>query len=334
MLPVYFPFTSVSRQLMDASSEFFKKLAVYQISDAAIPDRMKTWRDDKGLDIRLPLQHRETEVNSILRDFRTWAQHHQGGDISFFKTRQGDIPFFDDSSVAQIRKEIKAGGEAESTIKKAESQDLYPGVFLQMAQDLDEKNRELAGDLESQAVKAHELITALKGDPAVTVPDDLETGISAGDQEAYMIPERMAAWAHIMLRDDLQPLLLMTSNPMVLEDLVERAIRDPQKVQKVLTVKPPLGDAGQISQCRDALAVYIRDLQVSAWDSENERPSLAWDCESEASGPCLSLYVIHGITPRTLLRHHVMQGGREVPNGEKDGDTGMNTVLGVLKLEK
>jgi len=334
MLPVYFPFTSVSRRLMEASSGFFKKMAVYQISATSIPERMKAWQDDKRLDIRLPLQHREKEVSAILRDLRTWAQLHQGGDMSFFKTSQGDIPFFNDSSVAQIRKEIKAGGETRTTIGKTEPPDLHPGVFLQMAQDLDEKNREIAGGLKSQEARAHELMKALKGDDLVAVPDGLGSGITAGDQEAYMIPERTAAWARIMLSDDLLPLLLVTSNPMVLDDLVERAIPGAQEIHSALSVKAPKGDAGQVSQCQDALAAFIEDLQVSARAGDNERPSLNWECKTAASGASLSLYVIPGVTPRTLLGRYLAPGSRNVPGGEEEDGIIVNSVVGVLKPEK
>lgn len=334
MLPVYFPYTSVSRRLMEASSGFFKKMAVYQISATSIPERMKAWQDEKRLDIRLPLRHREKEVTAILREFRTWADHYQGGDMSFFKTSQGDIPFFDDSSVAQIRKEIKAGGEARTTIGKTESPDLRPGVFLQMAQDLDEKNREIAGDLKSQEARAHELMMALKGDEAVAMPDGLGSGITAGDQEAYMISERTAAWARIMLSDDLVPLLLVTSNTMVLDDLVERAIPGSQEIQPVLNVKTPKGDAGQVSQCQDALTAFIENLHVSAWDDENGWPSFNWDCNTAASGASLSLYVIPGVTPRTLLRSYLAPGGKGVFGGGENVEINVNSVVGVLKPEK
>ena len=79
---------------------------------------MKAWQDEQRLDIRLPLRHHEKEITSILREYRSWAQHHQGGDISFFKTQGRHIPFFEESSVAQIRKEIKDKGKAETAAGK------------------------------------------------------------------------------------------------------------------------------------------------------------------------------------------------------------------------
>ena len=331
MLPVYFPFTSVSTGLMDASSRFFKKMAVYQMSAASIPERMKKWQADERLDIRLPWQHREKEILTMLKEFRTWARLHQGGDISFFKTLKGDIPFFDDSSVAQIRKQIKTGGEAKTASGKTDSSDLYPGVFLQMAQDLDEKNREIAGDLASQAAKEHALIKALKGDETIGMLDDSVTGTTPGDQEAYMIPERIAAWARILLADDRLTPLLVTSHPMVLDELVERALPGSHDIHSMPIVMAPKGDPGQISQCQDALAGFIEDISRLAWSGENGQPSLNWGCESAASGAGLSLYVIPGITPRSLLGRCLGAVDQTLCIEKEDENSYANTVVGILK---
>ncbi len=332
MQPVYFPFTSVSRGLMDASSGFFNKMAVYQVLSASIPQRMKAWQGDKRLDIRLPLQHHEKEITSILREYKTWAQHHQGGDISFFKTQGGQIPFFDDSSVAQIRKQIKSRGAASTPARKTDSPGLYPGIFLQMAQDLDEEYREIKEDLESQAVQEQALMKALKGDELFEMPGDLRSGITPGDQEGYMISERMAAWARIMLADDLVPPLLMTSHPMALDDLVERTTRGLQDIQFIQTLEAPVGDAGDVSLCKETLAAFLKDISVLAWDEEKERPYCTWDCESTASGVRLSLYVIPGVTPRALLASCVASGGSDAPGGNEDGGAIRNTVVGVLEF--
>ena len=66
---------------------------------------------------------------------------------------------------------------------------------------------------------------ALKGDELFEMPGDSGSGMTSEDQEVYMMPERMAAWAHIMLADDLPLPMLITSHPTVLEDLVEQTIQ-------------------------------------------------------------------------------------------------------------
>ena len=277
MLPVYFPFTGVDRCWLDAASGFFKKIAVYQVLAAAIPERMKTWQDEQRLDIRLPLGHHEKEIISILREYRSWAQHHQGGDISFFKTQVRHIPFFETSSVAQIRKEIKDKGKAETKAGKPNPPDLYPGVFLQMAQDLDEKNREIAGGLKSQTAREHELMKALKGDELFKMPGDSGPGMTSEDQDVYMMPERMAAWAHIMLVDDLPLPMVITSHPAALEDLVEQTLQESQALQFLQTLRAPAGDAECVSRSQDDLAVFLEKVSVLAWNGDKERPHFTWE---------------------------------------------------------
>jgi len=328
MLPVYFPFTGVSRRWMGVLNEFFKKVAVYQVSAATIPERMKAWQDEGRLDIRLPLGRHEKEIISILREYRTWAQHHQGGDISFFKTQGSHIPFFEDSSVAQIRKEIKAKGEAIITTGETKSPDLYPGVFLQMAQELDEKNREIAGGLKSQAVREHELMKALRGDEFSEMPGERGSGLTSEDQEAYMIPERMAAWARIMLADDLPSPMLITSHPAAMEDLVERTTHGSQAIQFLQTIGAPVSDAGSVSRRQDALVAFLEDISVLAWDGDKEWPRFTGECKPAESGASLSLHVIPGMTPHELVARYVTSERQDAQQGE---NTINNTVVGVLE---
>ena len=329
MLPVYFPFMGVDRCWLDASSGFFKKIAVYQVLAATIPDRMKAWQDEQRLDIRLPLEHHEKEITSILREYRSWAQHHQGGDISFFKTQGRHIPFFEASSVAQIRKEIK--GKAVTATGKPKPPDLYPGVFLQMAQDLDEKNREIAGGLKSQTAREHELMKALKGDELFKMPGDSGPGRTSRDQDVYMMPERMAAWAHIMLADDLPSPMLITSHPIVLEDLVEQTIQGSQALQFLQTLRAPTGDAGCVSRFQDDLAAFLEKVSALAWDGDKERPQFTYNCEPLGSGTSLSLYVIPGMTPHELFARTIKSDKSDIFVKKQDGNAVNNTLVGVLE---
>lgn len=330
MQPLFFPFTNVDHSVMDAANKFFEKMTVYQVLAAAIPERMKAWQDNQQMDIRLPLKHHEKAIASLLREYRAWANLHQGGDLSFFKTQGGQIPFFDDSSVAHIRKEIKAGGEERSTTGVKNTPDLYPGVFLQMAQDLDEQNREIAGDMESQAVQERELMKNLKGDALDEMPSGLGAGMPSGDQEAHMIPERMTAWARIALADDLALPMLITSQPAVIDDLAERVLEGSTEMLFLRTLTSPAGNPGDVSRCREALAAFLGDMCTRAWDGEKEGRYFDWDCKSTAAGARLSLYVIPGMTPRALLEGYAASDGLDAPAGKVDGSDACNTVVGVL----
>ena len=330
MQPLFFPFTSVDPCLMDAASGFFEKMTVYQVSPAAIPARMKAWQDNQQLDIRLPLKHHAKAVASLLREYRAWAQQHQGGDLSFFKTQGGHIPFFDDSSVAQIRKEIKAGGEETSATRVKNTPDLYPGVFLQMAQDLDEQSREIVGDLEFQAAQERELMKNLKGDAVDEMSSGLGDGMPFGDEEAYMIPERMTAWARIALADDLAPSMLITSQPAVIDDLAERILEGAKEMLFLRTLTSPAGNPGRVSQCREALSAFLGDMCTQAWDGGKEQLHFDRDWKLTATSARLSLYVIPGMTPRALFEGVVGSDDPDAPAGKAGGSDARNTVVGVL----
>lgn len=331
MLPVYFPFTGVDHSWLEASSAFFKKVAVYQVLEAAIPERMKVWQGEQRLDIRMPLRPFQKEITSILREYRHWAQHHQGGNISFFKTQGRHIPFFEESSVAQIRKEIKDKGKAKTTAGKTMPPDLYPGIFLQMAQDLDEQNREIAGGLKSQTEREHELMMALKGEELFEMSGDSGSGMTYEDQEVYMMPARMAAWGRMMIADDVLLPMLITSHPMILEDLAEQAIQGLPALQFLQTLRAPAGDAGCVSRAQDDLAAFLHMVSVLAWDGHTEWPHFTCDGEPAGSGASLSLYVIPGMTPQELFARYINADRLDAVGTKQDGKTINNTLVGVLE---
>jgi len=330
MLPIYFPFTGVGQHLMNIFCVFFKNVAVYQVSEATIPARMKTWRDEQRIDIRLPFQHNEKEIANILREYQTWAQYHRGGDISFFRAYRDTIPFFSDSSVAQIHKEIRAKVAEDSVAGKEEPTDLHAGVFLHMAQDLDEKNREISGGMQSQEMREQEMMQALKGDERMETLDIPAPG-GASDDPGYMIPERMAAWAHIMLADNLPASVLITSHRRVLDDLVERMPGGSQAVIFLQSIPAPTGAADQVVRFQDALAEHLEALSALPWDGEKGLPR--FDCSYASENPAtnLSLYCIPGVIPREIFSCYV-----KLPAEDNRWDTGdknkkNNILLGILE---
>jgi hypothetical protein len=146
-----------------------------------------------------------------------------------------------------------------------------------------------------------------------------------------MVPERMAAWARIMLADDLPSPVLITSHPMTLDDLAERAALDSQAVQFIQTIRAPMGDAGHVAQCQEALAAFLEDIGVLAWDGEKGRPRFTPDGEWAESNSRLSLHVIPGLTPHALLARYVKSGDPDAFDGKKNGIGMNNTVVGVLE---
>ncbi|MBU4289417.1 MAG: hypothetical protein KKI12_14750, partial [Proteobacteria bacterium] len=98
MKPIYFPFTYISEPVLEALSAFFKQIVVYQPSSLNVPESMQKLADSGLLEIRIPVKGDENKIDNILKDYKSWANIHQGSEMAFFKMNPDKIPFFDDSS--------------------------------------------------------------------------------------------------------------------------------------------------------------------------------------------------------------------------------------------
>ena len=50
------------------------------------------------LDIRIPVKYDGDKLDAIVKQYRSWANLHQGSEIAFLKSRTDKIPFFDENS--------------------------------------------------------------------------------------------------------------------------------------------------------------------------------------------------------------------------------------------
>ena len=142
MKPIYFPFTFIPNQVIEALTVCFKQTVLYQISKKHVTEKMLGSIKRDGIDIRIPVQGEEEKLDLILRDFRTWADHHQGGELSIFKTRAHTTPFFEESSSAQIMAEIKNRSAEHLRQNKTEAA-MHARIFLLLAQEYDQQNHKL-----------------------------------------------------------------------------------------------------------------------------------------------------------------------------------------------
>ena len=145
-----------------------------------------------------------------------------------------------------------------------------------------------------------------------------------------MIPERMAAWARIMLADDLPSPMLITSHPAVLDDLVERTTHGSQAIQFLQTIGAPVSDAGSVSRRQHALAAFLEDISVLAWDGDKEWPRFTGEYKPTESGASLSLHVIPGMTPYELFANYIKSDKSDAFGMKQEGNTLNNTLVGVL----
>jgi hypothetical protein len=222
MTPIYFPFTYISKPVLDRLTDCFGKIAVYQCSRFGIPKPMTAWEKSGRIDIRIPVEGDEETLENLFGDFKAWADLHQGGELSLLKTQAGKIPFFDEHASSQIALNIKRRDSKTSSRQKSR-QLLHARLFLLMAQAHDLQNDLLRQDFKSLESMEKHMMRELTGD-TVSAASDSETSQPALDQtDPHMLEARVDAWTRILLHDHRQAGLYITSSRAVVEYLLDNA---------------------------------------------------------------------------------------------------------------
>ncbi len=222
MKPIYFPFTYISESVLEALSAFFKQIIVYQPSSLNIPESMQKQADSNLLEIRIPVKGDENKIDNIVKDYKSWANIHQGSEMAFFKTKPDMIPFFGEFSTSQIKADIKKKERKQQNEKKQDSL-LNARIFLHIAQEFDLQNWEINKELLLLEEKASDLIDNLKGEDELSFKgNDREKALKIDYQSEYMTPDRIIAWTHLLQYDQDMSNLFITNSRSVVEHLVEK----------------------------------------------------------------------------------------------------------------
>jgi hypothetical protein len=329
MKPIYFPFTFISKPIVEALSACFKQTAVYQISSQKVPENMQEWRKSGTLDIRIPVEGDEKKLDKILADYKAWINLHQGSEIAFLKTQADKIPIFDETSSSQIRDDIKK--KIRENQSQEQPDDLFNArLFLQIAQEFDLQNIELKQDLLLFETKEQDLMKNLKGEN-----EDLHLKIAgnrtleADDPGHYMTKERIMSWTRLMQHDQQVSGLFVTSSRAMLEYLIDIA----PEVEKLI--------------CFDAIPVFenrveeMERWQVGLMESlemlaTNQLPSstdgifnapAAEGCERKVA---LTLYIVPGETPHDFFVRCV-EGDLFCAKDENQKTGIKNTLIGLFE---
>ena len=289
MIPVYFPYTYISRPVMTALQNCFGRTVVYLPSEHMIPESMAQWSDGGLLDLRVPVKSEEDRLAAVLKSFRQWAALHdnrQGIDFAYLKAHSHDLPFFDEKATSHIRSEIKGRLQGEQANRSSSDELtvnlLRSRIFLSIAQELDLQSDLLNAALKRSDAMERDIIQNLKGEVESSGEDFfLKRAVKPGEQENYMLRERLQAWTQLMQADDDQfgheaSGLLITSNRAVLEQIVEH-VPAAEKIFEWEAI--PVGQKmeGAMVHWRDTLMAQIEFLSRNEWKSPADRP-----CDSPA----------------------------------------------------
>lgn len=297
MIPIYFPFTYISAPVIKAMKSCFRQVIVYQPRSQGIPPHMRDAAEKGEMDIRTPVLTGEDRLDVLIREFKTWAQVHQGSELAFLKTHT-DLPFFDDTSALRIRDNIKkqASGKADPD----PSDPVFSArIFLTLAQEYDAQQWEIDRGLETFKIMEQKLLKELR-DEDEEMPGGIGgiRALTREDSGTQMTAERLSSWARLALNDPGISPVFATTSPAALDLLLDRF---PRAVKAFEIGNIPADDMGLVDGEK-----WIKDLE--AWLQkmlEGETPEDPPSCPAESAhgGVTLTGYLIPIKSTEDFLNH-------------------------------
>ena len=312
MKPIYFPFTYISEHTAEAVYLFFKRFSVYLPSEQNIPESMKNLEINKIINLLIPFKSDASRIDSALKEFKTWGDFHNTEKTIFLKTMTDQIPFFNDTSISQIREDIKKN--MENNNEKKDTSLFAARVFLHFAQELDMQHLEINRNLNSCAQKEKSIFKDLK---AIDEEDNISTNRSPvyEDQGIYMTEERILAWGQLFMHTPEDSALFITSSKSVLENLIEKE----DQITKILS-------SGLIpDNMYDEFNGCLKKTAESIWEPQKNifEKQFGTAKQEISSRSFLTLYIIPNKVPAELFTDSV-----------KIKDTRFkNTLIGFIQDE-
>ena len=258
MTPIFFPFTYMPEPTAAALSAVFRRVGLYRPSETPLPETVQRHADAGFLEIRTPVGGDEDGLRRAAADYRAWAERHSGSPLAFFKSQQGQIPFFEESSLSRIRSDIKRGA-GERTDDASADPVFGARLFLSVAQDFDreqwEVNRGFADlrDLEASLLKSiHGEQEA--GGPSATAPVE--------DLGRHMTDRRLWAWSCLWAGDPAADALLVTDSREIFDVCLEPLFDSPALER--FDIDWPVETAAR--KRRDDLLQFLEDLSAGKTD--------------------------------------------------------------------
>ena len=266
---------------------------------------MQQWGKSGILDIRIPVKYDGDKLDAIVKQYRSWANLHQGSEIAFFKARAHKIPFFDENSTRQITADIKSKGGRQNRSQEKPDPLLNAGLFLHLAQEYDMKNLTLNQDFQAIEAIEQDFMKDLKGESQdLDEKAALEKRLEAHDPGYYMTKERIHAWTRLMQRDQEGSGFYVTTSKSVFETLIDSAPE--AELVDVLDAIPVLDNAVEaLETWRDELMKHLEMLATVIWIAKTDPVITAPEipgCETTVS---LTLYIVPGKTPHEFFNRYV-----------------------------
>lgn len=314
MESVYFPYTYVSDKLMAALASCFTKASVYQPLAGKLPGNMAHWAERDRLGIRTPSRPDDDILNRLIEEYKQWADLHQAGGLAAFKARGESVPFFNESSVSQIRKEIKTGKQKQVSTEKP---DPFKNarIFLQIAQEYDIQQNDIRQKLASFEEMRQGLFRELKGGD-----EDIDLLAEPNERPVdHMAEERLVAWARLYIDDPVESGLFITTSRDVVNSMID-------KIDGIETVwgpeSVPIYAEGSESVYRE-FAEFVENLRTDS--AGPEFPFNRGNNPDPVGQATLTFHIARRVSPVDVFSQFI-------GNSEKNTGDSTGTLIGLVEL--
>ena len=334
MKPIYFPFTCMPLPVLDRLNFYFRPVVIYQPSGRKIPDDMASLADTGKFDIRLPVTGGEREIDAALADYNAWAALHAGGARALFKRRSGAVPFFQDSSTAQIKADIRGYAVSENSGKQdltAAEMLFNARMFLLIAQQLDLQNADLSNRFERLNAMTASLFENLRGVEDVGLAANRQRSDSPReDARSYMLPQRIKAFARLAVHDPDASGFYVTDSRAAVDYLLART---PQvKALADITLPPPARDGRAMDpRGREPIPQLIEGLLATSWSECGDGLARLVDASGERTASGLRLYLVPGMAGPAFWAALAADGKGAASGMPSGGEPAANTLIGLVE---
>lgn len=228
MKPVYFPYTYLNETTAGALNTCFDSVRLYQPSRLTPPVHNQRWVESGFVDLRVPFESGAEILRRKLTEYRNWVDSHRGGQIDFLKLQSDRVPFFGESSVAQIKADIRENHPANEWDPVFRAR-----LFLQIAQEFDMQTEELNLKIALLAAAEQDIFKHIRGDEGREQRPLQAAGPPEDEHRSeYMWRERLTAWCHLYLKGPLAnesaetEMFITTSRPLMTFLLEESSTRE------------------------------------------------------------------------------------------------------------
>ena len=298
--PVVFPFTYLDTNTAGLFLSCFPRIRILIPSDSAREELDPEISASGRVALCNPLPDSGQEVDRIFSGYRQWRQANMGTDISFFKSAESGIPFFDESTISYLKQGILDSASG----KPPETKDLLLAarVFLRMTGNYDHFQTEITASLFSQDAKKMSMLAALRGENDEENEDNPDADATASQARSafdetgeLLTSERLAAWAVLAGRKAPSPNIFATPSRAVVAAVLDHF----ESTAVLLDNIPVPGEPANNEQWRNDLADFLENMtrRVNASPDKDRPPLLPVD------SPVAFLTIIHlpGVSSRSFL---------------------------------